>query len=338
MFPSLSLCAAWWRGEGGLELKENLGLSCGSLPLVGRRTLYLKNSEKTAEGWDKWAQSRFNAPGGTHDVRDTIQLEDAVSTISQEYLQEFASEYYIPESLHPELPGPEDNIVDFPEGKVGVYTKFFEFAKWTREYSPPSLAGVHPPQKTRGQTGMRLGGGCSVVKPSPYLQSKKTREEFIVLKMDFFNLINAPNPLKVKTGARPHLSHEPQPLPEQDIAQSSKKAAAAEDPDSEKSISFTSMGGPPEDIYQPGWGVTNNCRLDTLEACQDMVDHIVPPGYFLVLRHLPNDDFLGQYNVNLARKVAIGSQLRLMFELRAKTMRSRGSTKPGRDQRIQLGK
>ncbi|GJU89560.1 hypothetical protein Tco_1301983 [Tanacetum coccineum] len=40
--------------------------------------------------------------------------------------------------------------------------------------------------------------------------------------------------------------------PPKDIAQSSKKAAAAEDPDSEKSISFTSMGGPPEDIYQPG--------------------------------------------------------------------------------------
>ncbi|GKG00980.1 hypothetical protein Tco_0305685, partial [Tanacetum coccineum] len=51
--------------------------------------------------------------------RDTIQLEDVVSTISQEYLQEFALEYYIPESLHPELPGPEDNIVDFPEGKIG---------------------------------------------------------------------------------------------------------------------------------------------------------------------------------------------------------------------------
>ncbi|GJU35546.1 hypothetical protein Tco_1183900 [Tanacetum coccineum] len=34
--------------------------------------------------------------------RDTIQLEDAVSTISQEYLLEFTSEYGIPESLHPE--------------------------------------------------------------------------------------------------------------------------------------------------------------------------------------------------------------------------------------------
>ncbi|GJY57462.1 hypothetical protein Tco_0456577 [Tanacetum coccineum] len=52
--------------------------------------------------------------------RDTIQLEDAVSTISQEYLLEFTSEYGIPESLHPELPGPEEPIVEFPEGKVVI--------------------------------------------------------------------------------------------------------------------------------------------------------------------------------------------------------------------------
>nr|GEU61757.1 hypothetical protein [Tanacetum cinerariifolium] len=63
-------------------------------------------------------------------VRDTIQLDDAVSTISQEYLLEFTSEYGIPESMHPEFPGPEEPIVEFPEGKVGVYTKFFEFANF----------------------------------------------------------------------------------------------------------------------------------------------------------------------------------------------------------------
>ncbi|GKD01451.1 hypothetical protein Tco_1171725 [Tanacetum coccineum] len=62
--------------------------------------------------------------------RDTIQLENAVSTISQEYLLEFTSEYGIPEGLHPGLPGLEDTIVDFPEGKFGVYTKFFEFVNF----------------------------------------------------------------------------------------------------------------------------------------------------------------------------------------------------------------
>nr|GEV23686.1 hypothetical protein [Tanacetum cinerariifolium] len=50
-------------------------------------------------------------------VRDSVQLETAVNTISHEYLLEFTSEYGISEMLHPELPGPGDKIVDFPEGK-----------------------------------------------------------------------------------------------------------------------------------------------------------------------------------------------------------------------------
>nr|GEU41340.1 ribonuclease H-like domain-containing protein [Tanacetum cinerariifolium] len=54
---------------------------------------------------------------------NTVQLETAVSTISQEYLLEFTSEYGISENLHPELPGPEERIVDFPEGKVNTGTR-----------------------------------------------------------------------------------------------------------------------------------------------------------------------------------------------------------------------
>nr|GEU97959.1 hypothetical protein [Tanacetum cinerariifolium] len=90
----------------------------------------------------------------------------------------------------------------------------------------------------------------------------------------------------------------------------SKKAIVTKDPDFEKSASFTSMVRSPGSIYQPGWGVTNNCHLDTPAVCRNMVDHIVPPGYFLELRHLPNDEFLNQYNTTLAWQVAMGSQLR----------------------------
>nr|GEY85646.1 transposase (putative), gypsy type [Tanacetum cinerariifolium] len=53
--------------------------------------------------------------------RDTVQLETAVNTISHEYLLEFTSEYSIPETLHPVLPGPEDRIVDFPEGYYQIH-------------------------------------------------------------------------------------------------------------------------------------------------------------------------------------------------------------------------
>ncbi|GJU74297.1 hypothetical protein Tco_1265702 [Tanacetum coccineum] len=73
----------------------------------------------------------------------------------------------------------------------------------------------------------------------------------------------------------------------------------AEDPNSDKSSSFTSFAGSPGGIYQPGWGITNSCRFDTPSACQDAVDHMVSPGYFSKLRYLPNEEFLNQYNVNL---------------------------------------
>nr|GEY42855.1 hypothetical protein [Tanacetum cinerariifolium] len=75
--------------------------------------------------------------------------------------------------------------------------------------------------------------------------------------------------------------------------------------------------------------------LDAPEACHDLVDHIAPPGYFSKLRHLHNDDFLKQYNVNLARQVAMGSQLRLRFEQEAKLLKKYVAQVARRDKRIQ---
>ncbi|GJQ99625.1 hypothetical protein Tco_0522610 [Tanacetum coccineum] len=106
-------------------------------------------------------------------------------------------------------------------------------------------------------------------------------------------------------------------------------------PDSGKSTSVLSVEGSPSGIYQHVWGVTNSCRLDTPKACQDMVDHMVPPGYFSELRHLPNAEFLGEYNMNLARQVAMGSQLRIRFKQEARLLRKARAKIARRDQRIQ---
>ncbi|GKB96783.1 hypothetical protein Tco_0982920 [Tanacetum coccineum] len=53
---------------------------------------------------------------------------------------------------------------------------------------------------------------------------------------------------------------------------------SAESLESKRSMYVPSVEGSPRAIYQPGWGVTNDYRLDTLETCQDIVDHTVPPG------------------------------------------------------------
>nr|GEW89808.1 transposase (putative), gypsy type [Tanacetum cinerariifolium] len=93
----------------------------------------------------------------------------------------------------------------------------------------------------------------------------------------------------------------------------------------------------PVDIAQSSqeWGVANGSMLDTPEACQDLVDHVAPSGYFSELRHLHNDDFLRQYNVNLARQVAMGSQLCLRFEQEVKMLRKSVAQVARQDKRIQ---
>ncbi|GJS87517.1 hypothetical protein Tco_0770153 [Tanacetum coccineum] len=108
--------------------------------------------------------------------RDTIQLEDAVSTISQEYLLEFSSEYFIPENLHPELLGPGDHIVDFPEGKVDEKV-FPTVVAWRTAATKDD-------------------------KPKENTYSVVDVATLDTHQMDLFNLIKAPNPTKVKIGTR----------------------------------------------------------------------------------------------------------------------------------------
>ncbi|GKB89561.1 hypothetical protein Tco_0961833, partial [Tanacetum coccineum] len=138
--------------------------------------------------------------------------------------------------------------------------------------------------------------------------------------------VSEPEPLSF---AVPRLILEP------DVAQSSKEATI-EDEDTEKSSSFISMGGPPDDIYQPNWGITNSCRLDNPLVYQELVDHIILPGCFSEMRHLPSEDFLSQYNINMARQVALGSQLRLGFEQESKLLKKSVAKIGHREQKIQV--
>nr|GEU82150.1 hypothetical protein [Tanacetum cinerariifolium] len=121
--------------------------------------------------------------------RDTVQLETAVSTISQEYLLEFTSEYGISKALLLELPGPEDRIVDFPEGKARPRVDVFQQEAWEKD--PVMLhQALRLPKKL--EQPLLLDG----------------REGVPNYHMDLFNLIRAPNPTKVKTGSRPRAAHE----------------------------------------------------------------------------------------------------------------------------------
>ncbi|GJX29010.1 hypothetical protein Tco_0237089 [Tanacetum coccineum] len=279
--------------------------------------------------------------------RDTIQLETAVSTISPKYLLEFTSEYGISEDLHPELPGPEERIMDFPEGKVDMDlfnlisapnpAKVKMGTRPRAAHKVPLLTATANRVIVMEDATMALGssGTPSTVEKTPLEEVATTTKvvqepglglgagsTFTSAAQETPADVSDPEPLSY---AKPH------PHSQQDIAQSSRISAietpargvattkvpdlfSAESPKLKRSTSVPSVEGSPGAIYQPGWGMTNDCQLDTPKACQDMVDHIVPPGYFSELRHLPNTEFLAQYNINLARKVALVSQLKLRFE------------------------
>ncbi|GJS50044.1 hypothetical protein Tco_0600165 [Tanacetum coccineum] len=138
--------------------------------------------------------------------RDAIQIDDAVSTISGEYLLEFTSEYGIPKDLHPELPGPEDTIVDFLEGKVGAPKDGMPPAG---SYSALDVTTLNTRRTLiQKQTELIL---CLVGLSRRYLLGDDVYPTFLYdddREMDLFNLISAPNPAKVKTGTRPRAAHE----------------------------------------------------------------------------------------------------------------------------------
>nr|GEY80624.1 hypothetical protein [Tanacetum cinerariifolium] len=355
--------------------------------------------------------------------RDTVQLETAVSTISQEYLLEFTSEYGISEDLHPELPSPEERIVDFIEGKVDLFnlirapsptkvktgtrprvahevplltvtashviemedpttaTDSFRVPS-TTERSPLDFSNENLSQQSTGGNRTEDQGQETVAPEVPSLENITTTG--VAPEAGLAEEIAAMGPRVIKerrkrgngvdTNAPPkvlrrdHADSQPtqstvggkslaatglgmgstfpvstsQKTPV-DVSdpnplsfanpQSSKGATVAGDPES-KNTSFASMVGSPKSIYQAEWGVTNECRLDAPEACQDLVDHLAPQGYFLELHHLHNDNFFKQYNINLARKTRENEIKNLEALLEAET----DMKKTTKDKNAELGK
>jgi hypothetical protein len=58
------------------------------------------------------------------------QLEEFRSAMSEDDVRQFSSDYFIPLDVHPEAPDVDACIADFLEGKIGLYTRFFEYANY----------------------------------------------------------------------------------------------------------------------------------------------------------------------------------------------------------------
>nr|GFA28150.1 hypothetical protein [Tanacetum cinerariifolium] len=165
---------------------------------------------------------------------------------------------------------------------------------------------VPPPEEVPVTTVLGRDQAAPVAVEPPVQESRKRGREGIganappkSLQRDHADLQPSGVPADVSDPDPLAFADAPSPRPA-DVVRSSQGVAAAGDPGSEN-VSSPTVVGSPGSVYRPVWGVTNGILLDTPEACQDLVDHAAPSGYFSELRHMHNEDFLGQYNINLAR-------------------------------------
>nr|GEU96163.1 hypothetical protein [Tanacetum cinerariifolium] len=57
-------------------------------------------------------------------------ITDIRCTLTQKALDAFCNTFHFPEEVHLVLPNPNDTMHERPTGKIGLYTKFFDFAKF----------------------------------------------------------------------------------------------------------------------------------------------------------------------------------------------------------------
>ncbi|GJY37599.1 hypothetical protein Tco_0423963, partial [Tanacetum coccineum] len=56
-----------------------------------------------------------------------FKMANKHSIMTREMVESFCNSYYIPDEVHPTAPGRDVTITQFPEGKVGVYTRLFDY-------------------------------------------------------------------------------------------------------------------------------------------------------------------------------------------------------------------
>nr|GEW71806.1 transposase (putative), gypsy type [Tanacetum cinerariifolium] len=59
-----------------------------------------------------------------------VSITDIKYVLTQKGLDIFCQSFHIPDDVHPQLPSPNQTIHEMPTGKIGVYTRFFEFVNF----------------------------------------------------------------------------------------------------------------------------------------------------------------------------------------------------------------
>ncbi|GJX57159.1 hypothetical protein Tco_0287056 [Tanacetum coccineum] len=77
---------------------------------------------------------RYSLPSVTSCASVTLlyfgSITDIRSVLTQKNLDIFCQNFHIPDEVHPQFPSPNQTIHEIPTEKIGVYTRFFEYANF----------------------------------------------------------------------------------------------------------------------------------------------------------------------------------------------------------------
>ncbi|GJU11269.1 hypothetical protein Tco_1133665 [Tanacetum coccineum] len=132
--------------------------------------------------------------------------------LTQEHLDAICAKYFIPEEVHPQLPRSDATVHERPAGKVGMYTRFFDYANYRIPFSTFFVSVL-----------IHFGipfSQLSVFEPAKNLDSVKNWndhflwvDEFVVpanarFKMDLNAFIRTADPRKVRIVERARAENE----------------------------------------------------------------------------------------------------------------------------------
>ncbi|GJZ90310.1 hypothetical protein Tco_0662237, partial [Tanacetum coccineum] len=67
--------------------------------------------------------------------------------LTQEHLDAICAKYFVPEEVHPQLPSSDATMHERPTGKIGMYTRFFDYANYQMDLN--AFIRTTDPRKVR---------------------------------------------------------------------------------------------------------------------------------------------------------------------------------------------
>ncbi|GJV24167.1 gypsy type transposase [Tanacetum coccineum] len=91
--------------------------------------------------------SVFVSGGATGAALKILIITSLKCVLTQEHLDAICAKYFVPEEVHPQLPSSDATMHERPTGKVGMYTRFFDYANYQMDLNAFILTA--DPRKVR---------------------------------------------------------------------------------------------------------------------------------------------------------------------------------------------